>query len=212
MNGLRLRPRLLSLTLLLLPGLSACVYRSPQNAPGLVDIKAPLRCPKCQQPERPGDPGETYTVLSAGLVGGGGGRLRPDGRPDYGVGELGFEATLLFGQSARSLPRNPFFEQVMRPQRGLGATLGWMFLQQAGELALGPLYAEVQGHVFAGGIAGLGLGWAYDPQKALHGPQATLFWNVVYFRVTHLFGDERAGTQLTGGILLKWRWTWLRSR
>lgn len=204
-----LRPVSLTLMVAAWP---ACVYRSQHNAPGLVDIKAPLRCPKCQQPERPADPGETYTVLSAGLVGGGGGRLRPAGRADHGVGELGCEATLLWGEDSRSLPYNPFSEHLLRPERGFGATLGWMFLQQAGELALGPLYAEAQGHIFAGGMLGLGLGWAYDPQKALHGPQATLFWNTFYFRVTHLFGDERAGTQLTGGILLKWRWTWVRSR
>lgn len=189
-------------------GCPAClIIHSTRNAPGLVELEQPPA--RIAEPTlaAPKDPGEHLLVLSTGGFAGGGGRLSSK----HGVAGLGLEASLFYGRDATSHDWDTPVELWIRPRTGFGLNLGWTAFEHEDEggQGTGPFYLEAQVHLTAAGFAGLAAGYAVHPVSRDHGLQATLFWNFVYARVTHLWDR---GTELQFGVVLKWRAAWVWSR
>lgn len=178
-------------------------WHLPSNAPGHVDVHvAPQQIEK-RGVEVPRDPGENWFVLSGGGFAGGGGRWGGGGsRGGRGVYGVGVELSAHLGRRPQSHARDDFF---FFPAESVGLNVGWTFAEPEGA-GVGAGYVELQAFYLLGGAA---LGYAFDVDDGLHGPQATFFFGPIYVRVTHLFDR---GTDLQVGILFKWALSWVWSR
>jgi hypothetical protein len=180
------------------------------NAPGNIVVQQPPDDLRETEPQPPDDPGERYILLAAGGFAGGGGGLGDD--DNTAMGAFGLESSLFFASAATSHPDDDPLIFLAHPRGAIGFNLGWTLLEIDGSERLGPGYLELQVHRLTSllcGAVGAAAGYAWNPREQSHGPQVTIFWNMLYFRMTHLFGR---GTDLLGGLVIKWRMAWVWSQ
>jgi hypothetical protein len=199
---------------LLLVALVGCHHHREPNAPGVIDPLAPPKNLGTQEPEYPGDPGETMVMLTYGLLGGPGITTGDD----EGFVDLDPEITLSWGQSDRThndaesklfIPRS-----VVLPPKSYGISVGWSALRFTKDInnqvdaTTGPIYVEAQR---AWILAGFGGGIAIDPRSGAIGPQVQGFYTFYFLRSRYLFGDG-GGFEFSGGFQLKIPTTWVTRR
>lgn len=199
--------------LALVLALAGCHFHRDVNAPGVIDPRVPPRDLTSPQPEYPGDPGEHRLMLTSGLLGGGGGGSISDG----GFVDIAGEVTLSYGQANDThndeadrlfIPRG-----AVIPPTSYGVTLGFSALRFTKDkltddviTRVGALYLEGQR---SWAFAGVGAGWAYDPETGSTGPQVHGFFLMYFVRARALFGE---GAEIMGGVQFKipTTWTWRR--
>ena len=188
----------------------------PHNAPGnIVVARPPLDLTKIAV-ERPDDPGEYVLAWTTGaLVGGGVSAAAPSTSGSRAVFSGSAETSLHLGVSPRSHPFDtsalwPFVDSRFGeyPMNGWagGINLGWT-LGTTSRPANSAGYAEAQ-LTYNGGL-GVAAGWAWDPERAAHGPQITANLGPVYLRSTTMLS---AGTSIEAGLVLKIPAVWVWSR
>jgi hypothetical protein len=188
---------------LLLALAPACAHQHlDRNAPGIVDVRAPPRDPKLRAVEDPVDPGERMLVFGYGALAGGGAAFGGAEDETRGFAGGGAELSSYYGESPRSHYDDDFF---IYPLERFGINLGFTALSTEGD-PIGPAYAEAQYGLEAVNLAA---GWAWDPDDAAHGPQATLSFGFLYLRAQHL---SELGTQVGAGIVLKGNYALVWSR
>src|SRR5262245_16700821 len=124
------------------------------NAPGHIDVAAPPRDLRSQEPEEPTDPGENLLVVAPGAFVGGGpatGGLCGT-RPRVTAGLV---TSLEYGWSAWSHAENDLFGVL--PPQSVGLVVGWNFFEDDRGQRSGPLFFDAQ---YRRGLTGVGAGWA----------------------------------------------------
>lgn len=171
-----------------------------RTRPGNIDPRTPPKNVEVEAHERPDDPGEQMLAFSGGAFGGVG--LSLDDPRSGSAYAFGAEASLLYGSSAYSHPEDTFF---LFPSPAYGLNAGYTLLNQdRARPSVGYLEAQYSSELLGGAA-----GWAWDPGRALHGPQATFFAGPLYARATHFLGDR---TEITVGLFIKVPYVWVWAR
>jgi hypothetical protein len=172
-----------------------------RTRPGEIDPRTPPQAIAQEVHERPNDPGERILVFSPGVFGGVGLSM-DDPRSSGSAYSLGAEASIHYGSSDTSHAEDTFF---VYPSPAFGLNAGYTLTSQD---RAGPSVGYLEAQYFDAPF-GAAAGWAWDPSRALHGPQTTIFAGPLYARATHFLGDR---TELTVGLCVKLPYVWIWAR
>jgi hypothetical protein len=185
---------------------AGCMTVRDRNAPGIVDVRKRPAHPESREPEVPGDPGTQMVRFAVRALAGGGldlGGARA-ARGSYGAG---FEANLSYGRDRRTnadLLHRQFLTVLpdnLLSETALGVTAGWTPGLEGPQRAY--VEAEYQG-LGLPFLRGISAGYVWEPSSAAHGgPQATLWFTVLYLRGSYLSGR---GTSAQLGLELYSLW------